>query len=157
VPRKPARPPAAPADILAGHSPLVRALAHDLRALIQKAVPNAVETANPGWHSLNFSHPVAGYFCGLFPRADDVQMAFEFGALLPDPHGLLTGDTRQVRYVFVRSKRDIRARALAQLLRAAVELPLTRAEKLALIRAGARPVSYSKRTTPLARRERGRG
>jgi len=139
MPKRAAKPPATPAEILAGHTPLVRALVDDLRRIVRQAVPQAVETANRGWHSLNYSHPQAGYFCGLFPRADDVNVAFEFGALLPDPHGLLTGETRQVRFVVVKSKRGIRVRAFKQLLLAAVNLPGTRDEKLALIRAGARP------------------
>ena len=135
-----AKPPATAEDVLRDHTPVVRALVDELRRVIRSAVPDAVEKPNRGWHSLNFHNPAAGYFCGLFPTRDGVSLAFEFGALLADPAGLLTGDGFQVRYMRVKRKSDIRVRALKRLLQAAVALPASRDVKLALIRAQARPV-----------------
>ena len=44
-------------------------------------------------------HQDVGYFCGVFAHSNAVQVAFEFGVLLPDPHGVLSGSGAQVRYV----------------------------------------------------------
>jgi hypothetical protein len=135
------RNPSLSADaILRDHRPDIRALAERLRAIIRDTAPDAIESANAGWHSLSYHHPQSGYFCGLFPRADDVLLVFEFGVLLPDPDDILEGDGKQVRFVTVRREKDIRVRALKKLLRAALELPASRQVKLALIRSAAKPV-----------------
>ena len=126
--------------LLRDHNPEVRALVEQLRALVRTTVPTAVEKANPVWRSLNYHHPECGYFCGLFPQQNGVNLAFEFGVLLPDPDGLLEGDGKQVRYVRVKTSKDIRTRALRKLLLAALALPPKRDVKLGLIKAGARPV-----------------
>lgn len=125
-------------SILESHSPEVRALVNRLRQIVRKAVPAATETAHPVWHSIGYHHPDNGYFCGLFPHSQRVDVAFEFGVLLPDPDGLLEGPGKQVRYVRIRKRKDIRVRALNQLLAAAIDLPQSRDVKLAMIRTSAK-------------------
>ena len=127
-------------DILESHSPPVRALVERLRQIIRETVPDATEAAHPVWHSLGYRHPEGGYFCGIFPQNDGVDLAFEFGVLLPDPDGLLQGTGKQVRYLRLKSDKDIRVRALKKLLLAAISLPARRDVKLGLIRSAARPV-----------------
>jgi hypothetical protein len=127
-------------NILESHGPEVRALVERLRKIIREAVPDATESAHPVWHSIGYRHPESGYFCGIFPQADRVDLAFEFGVLLPDPGGLLEGDGKQVRYVRIRRDRDIRVRALKKLLLAAIDLPASRDVKLGLIRSSAKPI-----------------
>jgi len=128
-------------DILDSHNPEVRALVERLRKIIRDTVPTSTESAHPVWHSIGYRHPESGYFCGIFPQNDGVDLAFEFGVLLPDPDGLLDGDSKQVRYVRIRRDRDIRVRALKKLLLAAIDLPASRDVKLGLIRSSAKPVS----------------
>ncbi|HKZ85129.1 MAG TPA: DUF1801 domain-containing protein [Anaerolineae bacterium] len=128
-------------NILESHDPEVRALVEHLRKIIRETVPDATESAHPVWHSIGYRHPESGYFCGIFPQNDGVNLAFEFGVLLPDPGGLLEGDGKQVRYVRIRRDKDIRVRALKKLLLAAIDLPASRDVKLGLIRSSARPVS----------------
>jgi len=77
--------------ILQDHTPDVQAIAERLRALIRATVPDAIESAHAVWHSINFTHPESGYFCGIFPRPKQVTLVFEFGVLLPDPDHLLDG------------------------------------------------------------------
>jgi hypothetical protein len=84
-------------DLLAEHTDAVIALAQRLRAVLLRAHPQFVERARPGWHSINYRDPAAGFVCALFPTADRVQLVFEHGALLPDPAGRLSGNGRQVR------------------------------------------------------------
>jgi hypothetical protein len=107
-------------ELLAEFPVEVRALAEQLRRLVREMVPTASEQVYPGWKALGYRDPQSGYFCGIFPQADHVRLLFEHGAALPDPEGLLTGSTRQVRFIEVRRARDIRSGAIRRLLRAAL-------------------------------------
>jgi hypothetical protein len=109
-----------PEQFLAAYSPAIRALAERLRALIRDTVPTASEHVYTGWKALGYRDPQSGYFCGIFPQSDHVRLLFEHGAALPDPDGLLTGETRQVRYLEVRAPEDIQATPIRRLLRAAL-------------------------------------
>jgi hypothetical protein len=128
-------------DILVDHAPPVRLLVERLRGIILQTVPEATESANPVWHSISYRHPRGGYFCGIFPFQDRVDLAFEFGVLLPDPVGLLEGNGKQVRYLRIKDDEEIPGPALRALLQAAINLPERRDVKLALIRASAKPAS----------------
>ena len=125
--------------ILADAAPEIRLLAERLRSLIRETIPEAVETAYPGWHAVGYRHPESGYFAGIFPETGRVRLAFEWGILLPDPHGLLSGTGKQVRYVDIYEEGELRETAIRDLLLAAVSLPGDRAFKLALIRQSAKP------------------
>jgi hypothetical protein len=138
MPKRKSGASASPQDILKDHTPAIRALVERLRRMIRETVPEAVESANPVWHSLSYHHPRGGYFCGVFPQHDLVSLAFEFGVLLPDPERLLKGTGKQVRYVRIRQAKDIRVRPLKKLLQAAVALPPQREFKLQLLRSAAR-------------------
>lgn len=129
-----------PADILSNSSPEVGNLAEQLRDLILETIPEAEERAYPGWRAIGYHHPEVGYFCGLFPLAERVDLAFEFGVLLPDPKGLLDGNGKQVRYVRIQQLAQIQAEPIRALLLAAIDLPLDRQTRLALVAASARPV-----------------
>ena len=134
TPAKPER-TLTPEDILADHSPAVRSLANRLRMVIKTAVPVASEAAYPVWHAIGYRHPTSGYFCGIFPQADLVDLAFEYGVLLPDPHKLLTGKGKQVRYLHLEDGREIPEGALRELIEAALSLPDGRQAKQELLRA----------------------
>jgi molybdopterin-guanine dinucleotide biosynthesis protein A len=110
------------AELLIDHDDHVVATAQWLRDLVTATVPDAVESVYRGWHGFGYRHPVAGYFCAVFPRAGTVQLSFEHGTLLPDPHGLLTGTGRQVRVVDVRGPGDPPPRLLVDLVDAAATL-----------------------------------
>ncbi|OGO71826.1 MAG: hypothetical protein A2Z49_04385 [Chloroflexi bacterium RBG_19FT_COMBO_56_12] len=127
-----------PEDILVDHSPEVRSLVEQLRRLIRETVPEATELAYPVWHAIGYRHPHSGYFCGIFPHADRVDLAFEFGVLLPDLQGILDGDGKQVRYVRIREPGDIRSEAIQNLIRATLSLPEGRTAKLWLVKSSAK-------------------
>lgn len=109
-----------PESILARSRPDVRALAEALRTLIRTTIPSAEERAYPGWGALGYRDEHSGYFCGIFPGADEVRLAFEHGAALADPDGLLTGNTKQVRYVVMRPGERIPRAGIVRLLNAAI-------------------------------------
>jgi len=108
------------AALLAEHTPQVAATAAWLREVVLDALPDAREVVYRGWHGLGYHHPDAGYLCAVFPRADDVLLGFERGVLLDDPHGLLSGEGRTVRYVRVEVPGDPPAERLVELIDAAV-------------------------------------
>jgi hypothetical protein len=81
-----------------------------------------VERVRPGWHSLNFHDPAAGFVCALFPLADRVQLVFERGALLPDPDRRLGGTGRQVRTLEFAAEEDLDAEVVLEFLDLAVEI-----------------------------------
>ena len=113
-------PEAERAALLAEHTAGVVAAAEWLRELVLGALPDAAERVYRGWHGFGYHHPEAGYVCAVFPRAEEALLAFERGVLLPDPHGLLVGDGRTVRWVPVRTPGDPPAERLVELLDAAV-------------------------------------
>ncbi|MFY9270127.1 MAG: DUF1801 domain-containing protein [Candidatus Manganitrophaceae bacterium] len=116
-------------QILEGHTPQIRALAERLRRLVIETVPNAVETAYPVWHGIGYRHLESGYFCGIFPHKNGVKLGFEYGVFLPDPEGLLQGSGKQVRYIVIKEKKEIRVGAIKRLIRAAIRLPSGRKAK----------------------------
>lgn len=127
-------------DILAGHAPPVRAVAERLREIVLDTVPTAVESAYPHWHGIGYRHPESGYFGAIFPQADHVRLGFEFGTLLPDPHRVLEGTGKQVRYVIIQDEESIPAQAIRELILAAISLPAGRNAKLSLLRSAAKPL-----------------
>ena len=107
--------------LLADHPDAVVATAQALRDVLLGARPELTERARTGWHSVNYTHPDAGFVCALFPTADRVDVVFERGTLLPDPDGRLTGTTRQVRTLPVPAGR-VDARTVVEFLDAAVDV-----------------------------------
>ena len=109
--------------LLAACSPDVAELAERLREIARHAVPEASEAGYGGWRAIGYRHPRAGYLFGIFLSDSDVRLFFEHGAMLPDPSGLLRGDSlKQGRYVDVPSIDAIDVDALQDLMREAVAL-----------------------------------
>jgi hypothetical protein len=109
-------------DLLADHPEAVGRVALRLRAVLLEGRPELAERVRPGWHSINFHHPVAGFVCALFPLAERVDLVFERGALLPDPHSRLTGTGRQVRSLQFPPEDDVDPEVVLEYLDLAVEL-----------------------------------
>jgi molybdopterin-guanine dinucleotide biosynthesis protein A len=110
------------ADLLAGHGRHVVDTAQWLRRLVAAAAPDLTEAVYGGWHGFGYRHPVAGHVCAVFPGVDGVRLSFERGAALADPHRLLRGGGRQVRYVEVGGPGAVPAARLVELVGAALEL-----------------------------------
>ena len=108
--------------LLADHPDDVVGTAQRLRNVLLEAHPDLIERARPGWHSINYAHPRAGFVCALFPYADRVDLVFEHGARLPDPDGWLTGTTRQVRTLRLPAGSEVEPEVVVEFLDAAVEL-----------------------------------
>jgi hypothetical protein len=110
------------ADLLAPSPKAIAALARRIVALVAGMHPEMEAAVRFGWQSVSFRHPGAGYVCGVFPRPDRVLLLFEHGRQLTDPHGLLEGDTRQVRFIALKPGVRIPNSGIADLLAEAIAL-----------------------------------
>jgi hypothetical protein len=91
-----------------------------VRELVLEADPDLTERLYRGWDGLGFRHPDAGYVCAIYPREDEVRLLFEHGARLDDPHGILTGEGTQTRFISVRQSSDNLAVVINEYVRDAV-------------------------------------
>jgi hypothetical protein len=109
-------------ELLAAYPDAVTALANDVRPLVRAAMPDATETAYPGWRAIAYRDPRAGYVCGIFLFTDHVRLLFEHGHLLPDPAGVLEGTTKQTRHITLRPGEPIPAETIQDLVHVGAEL-----------------------------------
>jgi hypothetical protein len=86
-------------ELLEDHCADIVALTRRLRDVIVNARPELSERVYRGWHGLGFHHPDRGYVVAVFPGTGVVSVGFEHGADLPDPHGLLQGTGKRLRYL----------------------------------------------------------
>ena len=108
--------------LLADHPDRVADVVLRLRDVLLRGRPDLAERVRPGWHSVNFHDPSAGFVCAIFPLADRVQLVFERGALLPDPHRRLGGTGRQVRTLEFTAEGDVDAEVVLEFLDLAVDI-----------------------------------
>ena len=91
-------------EILGRKGEHIRAIAESVRAGLHACSDDLTERALPGWGAVSFHHPDGGFIGAIFPRDDDVSLAFEHGVHLHDPDSLLVAgatSSRQVRYLQV--------------------------------------------------------
>jgi hypothetical protein len=128
--------PILPEALLDDFPPPMQAIAHRLRAIVKRAEPDAIERVRPGWRLIGYDLPVgrkAIYFAYVAPENEHVHLGFEWGILMDDPDGRLLGQgiTRQVRWLTLRSEREIDEAAFATLVReGARAATMTRAERM---------------------------
>jgi|SRR5579884_277184 len=106
---------------LAGYPPAMRAITHELRALVLGAAPAAQEVLYASQNHFGYSltgkrRDLIIYIC---PMKDYVRLGFFYGDQLPDPAHLLEGEGKRLRHVKVRTLDAARLPALADLVRAA--------------------------------------
>jgi hypothetical protein len=100
----------------------IQALARSLAALIARNHPEMVPRVRLGWGGYTYHHPRAGYVCGLFPHKDRVSLLFEHGRELADPHGLLEGTQKRIRYIRIRPGDDLPEGAISDYIAEAIAL-----------------------------------
>ena len=91
---------------LAHLAPDLRDIVFELRSIIVSIAPTATET----FHRKGFTYyhaerggPVSAGICQINLQPDHIQLAFNHGAFLPDPKGLLQGEPQYKRYVKIAS------------------------------------------------------
>jgi len=127
-----------PGAFLAGYPDGIREAAETLRAIVRRAVPDAVEGVRGGWRLIGYEVPVgrrSRYFAYVAPEPIHVHLGFEYGAWMDDPDGLLQGahlGLRQVRFTTFTEGQPIPEAALERLTREAARVAsLSRGERLA--------------------------
>jgi Domain of unknown function (DU1801) len=126
-----------PEALLDPHSPEHQAIANELRRLVKRTVPGAIERVRTGWGVIGYDVLVGRQtrlFAFVWPEVEHVHLAFQHGVLMEDPDGILegAGTTKRVRWLTIRRIEDIPSQA-GELVREAARLALlSRSERLVL-------------------------
>jgi hypothetical protein len=118
-----------PPDLfLKGYSDGVRATANRLRAVVNAAVPDAIERVRPGWALIGYDLPIhrhGVYFAWVWPEREHVHLGFQHGIFMDDPDRMLQGahlKLKKVRYVTVDPGEDFPEAAFVELTRRAADI-----------------------------------
>jgi hypothetical protein len=127
-----------PEILLEGYSPGILQAVNRLRAVVRRAVPNAIERVRPGWGLIGYDVPVGKrtrYFAFVWPEPEHAHLGFEYGIWMDDPDNILRGahlKLRKVRYVTYEPGEDIPEEALVRYTRdAARQATMSREERMA--------------------------
>lgn len=106
----------------------VAVLASATRAFLLEVLPGALEEVDPsaGLVGFGLGPGYKGNVCSILLSKKGVKLAFNRGAELPDPDGLLEGTGKVHRYVVLRSQADLSDPSLRALLNLAAEACRTR-------------------------------
>lgn len=131
--------PIPPEALLAGYPPPMRAIAQRLRAIVRRAVPDAVERVRSGWRLIGYDVPAGprrlSYFCYVAPEVEHVHLGFEYGVFMSDPERALIGAgvTRKVRWLTFRHGDPLPEPQLIELVQEGSRMALASpAERLAV-------------------------
>ena len=129
--------------LLAGYSPGIAAVAEQLRAIVRRSVPEAVERVRPGWRLIGYDLPIGKrtvYFAWVWPEWEHVHLGYQHGIYMADPGQRLHGAhlrLKKVRYVTFEPGADISTAKEAELTELTCEAAriarLPRAEQFALL------------------------
>jgi hypothetical protein len=121
--------PSIPPDLfLDGYAPEIRGLAERLRAVVNEAVPEAIERVRTGWRLIGYDVPVGRrtrYFAFVAPEPEHVHLGFERGVWMADPEHLLRGahlNLKRVRYITYEPGDPIPVEVLVRYTREAADL-----------------------------------
>ncbi len=99
--------PARDIEIYLTHLPSeLRDIVFELRDIIASIAPTATETLHRHGFSYYYAEhggPVSAGICQINWERGHIRLAFNHGAFLPDPKGLLQGDRLYKRYVKITS------------------------------------------------------
>lgn len=131
-----------PEQFLIDYPPQIQELAQELRTLVKDVVPDIDEKVYRGWQLIGYRAKRTGsqrrdrgaYFCYIAPRADTLQLGFEYGVLLADQEGLLEGQGKQVRYITFTPAADFERAGVKRLIVEAARVALLSKEEKADLR-----------------------
>ena len=115
-------PPPRLLELLASRRPQVAPLVLALRELVLRAAPDAIELIYSTYVVgvvFTFTRPSKS-FCHIAAYEKHVNLGFDLGASLDDPHGLLAGTGKRIRHIRIASKQDLKL-PLREYVRAAIE------------------------------------
>ena len=108
-------------DFLAICSPAVRDLALQLRDLIRRVMPTAIEHVDLPSNIIGygFDRTYSNLICAITPYKAHVSLLFSRGATLSDPEHLLEGEGKTARRVRIATSADVDDPAVQALLTSA--------------------------------------
>ena len=109
--------------LLLPYGEAIQKLALDARKLILEEAPEAGEFVYEVYtiaDHFTFTERPGDAFVFTTTHARWVNLGFNFGALLPDPEGLLRGEGKLIRHVRIAQATDLNARGVRDLVRAAI-------------------------------------
>jgi hypothetical protein len=119
-------------DLLAFKEPKIIELFTDLRAFILEIYPDSNELLYHT-HALtavfSISEKLSDAFCMLPIYTSHVNLGFNKGTLLNDPHGLLTGTGNLIRHIPVDAPADYRNKKVKDLIKSAVDFAIEDMDK----------------------------
>lgn len=111
---------------LTAYDPHISRLALALRRFVLEEAPGAVESIAKGYAvAIGFSFtgkPLKDGFCHIAVGGRYVNLGFNKGTLLPDPHRVLAGTGKLIRHVSIRTEEEMERPAVRRLLQAAIEM-----------------------------------
>ena len=147
--------------LLRQYSDSIQELALATRQLILKEAPEANEFVYEVYTIADhfaFTARPSDAFVFTTAHSKWVNLGFNFGAYLPDPHGLLRGDGKVIRHIRIAQSRDLAATGVRELIRAAISQAERPESKTGEPRTTVhRAQSGKTRATPSERRSAGRG
>ncbi len=124
-----------PEALLAAYPEPMRRIGEELRTLVRRAMPEAIERVRTGWRIIGYDVPAPrrpAYFCWIMPEPVHVHLGFVYGVLMDDPDRLLEGRIPRARWVTFRPGDPIDALSLAWLVHEAARVArLSARERLA--------------------------
>ena len=109
--------------LLLPYGEVIQKLALAARKLILEEAPEASEFVYEVYtiaDHFTFTGQPGDAFVFTTTHANWVNLGFNFGSLLPDPHGLLRGEGKLIRHVRIAQATDLEARGVRDLVRAAI-------------------------------------
>jgi hypothetical protein len=111
-------------EFLSAYDASVSKLALKLRALVLEEAPEAVEAIYDAYNAVALGFSFTGKFKDSFIHiatyTKHVNLGFNRGATLPDPHKVLLGTGNQIRHIKIASEQDLKKPYLRDYIRAAV-------------------------------------
>ncbi|MGZ9222793.1 MAG: DUF1801 domain-containing protein [Anaerolineales bacterium] len=105
-------------EYLSNFPPDLQAITRELRTVARQNMPGAHEFIYHDAVGYSVSESPFDRICYIAPQKGYVNFGFFFGADLPDPKQLLTGEGKRLRHVKIRSVKDAKNPALGKLIAA---------------------------------------
>jgi hypothetical protein len=111
-------------EAISGTSSQVEEMARQLRKLIIEIYPDVVEVPWPTQKIIGYGvgpKKMSEHFCYIAAQSKYVNLGFYYGAVLPDPEGLLEGTGKNLRHIKVKDVGMVAQPALREMIEASLD------------------------------------
>jgi hypothetical protein len=111
-------------EAISGTSSQVEEMARQLRKLIIEIYPDVVEVPWPTQKIVGYGvgpKKMSEHFCYIAAQREYVNLGFYYGAILPDPKGLLEGTGKNLRHIKVKEVGIVAQPAVRQMIQDSLE------------------------------------